>query len=302
MSENNAGTIAFIGLGNMGGPMAANLAKAGYTVQGSDPSPEARAAAESAGIKAFENAKDAAQGAETVITMLPNGGIVGAVYADILPVVADNALFLDSSTIAVAEARELNEKVIAAGHQHLDAPVSGGVGGATAGTLAFMVGGEQDAFDRAKDVLDVMGRSVTLCGASGAGQAAKVCNNMLLAVQQIAVGEAMVLGERLGLTPQAFFDVVSNSTGACWALTANCPVPGPVESAPSNRDYQPGFAAALMDKDLGLAERALADTGTNATLGSSARAQYRRFCEEGNQGLDFSAIIRQIVADSEEAK
>lgn len=289
-------TIAVIGLGNMGGPMAANLATAGYAVHGSDPSEAARAAAAGAGVTPHESAADAASaggGADAVITMLPNGAVVSAVYGELLRVVKPGTLFIDSSTIAVSEARDLNARIREAGGSHIDAPVSGGVTGATAGTLAFMVGGEQADYDRALPLLKVMGRSVTLCGPSGAGQAAKVCNNMLLAVEQIAVGEAMLLGERLGLTPQAFHDVVTNSTGACWSLSVNCPVPGPVPTSPANNDFKPGFAVALMDKDLGLAEQALSETGVGAELGLAARRHYREFAEAGNEGLDFSAIINR---------
>ena len=188
-------------------------------------------------------------------------------------------------------------RVAAAGHRHVDAPVSGGISGAAAGTLAFMVGGDEADVERARPVLEHMGRSIVHCGDSGAGQAAKVCNNMVLAVEQIAIGEAMLLGEKLGLTPEAFHEVVSNSTGACWALTVNCPVPGPVPTSPANNGFKPGFATALMDKDLGLAEHALDTAGTSAPMGRLARELYSRFLADGNGGLDFSAIIEQTRAD-----
>lgn len=297
MSTTDIRTVAVIGLGNMGGPMAANLAAAGLSVHGSDPSPEARSTAAAAGVVVHERAVDAVGAADAVITMLPNGAIVGAVYDELLPATPGGALFVDSSTIAVDDARELAARVAAAGHSHLDAPVSGGVVGAAAGTLAFMVGGDAATVERARPMLEIMGRSVVHCGESGAGQVAKVCNNMVLAVQQIAIGEAMVLGGELGLSPEAFHEVVSNSTGACWALTANCPVPGPVPTSPANRDFAPGFATALMDKDLGLAEHALDTAGTAAPMGRLAREYYARFLADGHGALDFSAIIEQIRAD-----
>lgn len=297
MSTTDIRTVAVIGLGNMGGPMAVNLAKAGLDVHGSDPSPEARQTAADGGVTVHESAVDAVAAADAVVTMLPNGKIVGAVYDELLPVTPSGALFIDSSTIAVDDARELSARVAAAGHRHVDAPVSGGISGAAAGTLAFMVGGDAADVERARPVLEHMGRSIVHCGDSGAGQAAKVCNNMVLAVEQIAIGEAMLLGEKLGLTPEAFHEVVSNSTGACWALTVNCPVPGPVPTSPANNGFKPGFATALMDKDLGLAEHALDTAGTSAPMGRLARELYSRFLADGNGGLDFSAIIEQTRAD-----
>ena len=277
--------------------MAANLAAAGLTVHGSDPSPEAHETAAAAGITVHEEAVDAVADADAVLTMLPNGAIVGSVYDELLPRTPAGALFIDSSTIAVDDARALSARVAAAGHSHVDAPVSGGVTGAAAGTLAFMVGGDAADVDRARPVLEHMGRSIVHCGDSGAGQAAKVCNNMVLAIEQIAIGEAMVLGESLGLSPEAFHEVVSNSTGACWSLTVNCPVPGPVPTSPANNGFAPGFATALMDKDLGLAEHALDTAGTAAPMGRLARELYSRFHADGNGGLDFSAIIEQTRAD-----
>lgn len=283
--------IAFIGLGNMGGPMAANLVKQGHEVRGFDVVEEARQKAEEAGVRAFDDVKAAVDGAEVVITMLPNGGLVKQVIGDII---ADGVprLYIDSSTIAVAEAREVAQMIQAVGSRFVDAPVSGGIAGASAGTLAFMVGG--DAFDEAKPYLEAMGASITHCGDTGNGQAVKACNNMILAVQQIVLSEAIVLGERLGLDHQAFFDVVSNATGNSWSLSVNAPVPDVVPTSPANRDFAPGFAAALMLKDLKLAMAAAEDTGTETVLGKIAAQQYAEFVDEGHGGLDFSAIINTV--------
>lgn len=293
-------TIAFIGLGKMGGPMAANLAKAEHDVRGFDLSDQARAAAEEAGSTTFDSAVAAAEGAEVVITMLPNGGLVKQVIGEILQSTEDSAqkpgLFIDSSTIAVTEAREIAELVQAAGSHFVDAPVSGGMSGAQAGTLAFMVGGDSADFDAAHPLLEVMGRSITHCGGIGNGQAVKACNNMILAVHQIALAEALVLGERLGLDHQGFFDVVSNATGASWALTTNAPVPDVVPTSPANNDFAPGFASALMLKDLKLAMASAEKTHTDTTLGRIAAGQYADFVDAGNGGLDFSAIINEIRA------
>ena len=283
-------TIAFLGLGNMGGPMAANLVKAGHTVRGFDLSPDAVETAKSNGIETFPAAIEAVSGAEVVITMLPNGGIVKKVYDEVLPATPTGALFIDSSTISVDDAREIHRRAVDHGFAQVDAPVSGGVKGATAGTLAFMVGGEDEAFSAARGTLDPMAGKIIHCGAAGAGQAAKVCNNMLLAVQQIAVGEAFVLAQKLGLDEQALYDVVTGATGNCWAIETNCPVPGPVPTSPANNDFKPGFATALMNKDLGLAMDAVASTGARAPLGSHAAQLYRGFAEQ-HADLDFSAII-----------
>ncbi|MFV8381462.1 3-hydroxyisobutyrate dehydrogenase [Corynebacterium hindlerae] len=289
-------TIAFIGLGNMGGPMAANLVKAGHIVRGFDVMEEAKTKARQNGIDVQESATAAVEGAQVIYTMLPNGKLVDAVLTEVLPSASAGALFIDSSTIAVADARAAAEKVQAAGHRFLDAPVSGGIVGAEAGTLAFMVGGDEEVFGEARPLFDVMGRSATLCGDIGSGQAVKICNNMILGVHQIAVAEAMVLGERLGLDPQAFFDVVSNSTGASWALTTNCPVPGPVPNSPANNDFKPGFANALMNKDLGLAKAALEETGTSAVLGQAAAAFYQETVDAGFGDKDCSYVI-ELVRD-----
>lgn len=287
-------TIAFIGLGNMGGPMAANLAKAGHEVRGFDVVEEARDRAAEQGITIIETAEEAAQGAEVVFTSLPNGGLVKQVLESVLAANEDAKTYVDVSTIAVAEARELADTVSKAGSAFLDAPVSGGIAGAAAGTLAFMVGGTAEDFAKVKPLLDIMGKSVTHCGDIGNGQAVKACNNMILAVQQIVLAEALVLGERLGLEHQAFYDVVSNATGNSWSLSVNAPVPDIVPSSPANNDFKPGFASALMLKDLKLAMAAADDTKTDTALGRIAEEQYASFVDEGHGGLDFSAIISEV--------
>ena len=287
-------TIAFIGLGNMGGPMAVNLAEAGHEVRGFDVVEEARERAAEQGVTIIETAEEAAQGAEVVFTSLPNGGLVKQVIESVLAANEDAKTYVDVSTIAVAEARELSETVGKAGSAFLDAPVSGGIAGAAAGTLAFMVGGTAEDFAKVKPLLDIMGKSVTHCGDIGNGQAVKACNNMILAVQQIVLAEALVLGERLGLDHQAFYDVVSNATGNSWSLSVNAPVPDIVPSSPANNDFKPGFAAALMLKDLKLAMAAAEDTKTDTVLGRIAEEQYSSFVDEGHGGLDFSAIISEV--------
>ncbi|MBU5653785.1 3-hydroxyisobutyrate dehydrogenase [Corynebacterium aurimucosum] len=287
-------TIAFIGLGNMGGPMAVNLAEAGHEVRGFDVVEEARERAAEQGVTIIETAEEAAQGAEVVFTSLPNGGLVKQVIESVLAANEDAKTYVDVSTIAVAEARELSETVGKAGSAFLDAPVSGGIAGAAAGTLAFMVGGTVEDFAKVKPLLDIMGKSVTHCGDIGNGQAVKACNNMILAVQQIVLAEALVLGERLGLDHQAFYDVVSNATGNSWSLSVNAPVPDIVPSSPANNDFKPGFAAALMLKDLKLAMAAAEDTKTDTVLGRIAEEQYSSFVDEGHGGLDFSAIISEV--------
>ncbi|WP_314035253.1 3-hydroxyisobutyrate dehydrogenase [Dietzia sp. CH92] len=286
-------TVAFLGLGNMGGPMAANLAGAGHAVRGFDPVPAAQDAAREAGVTVCGSPAEAVRGAAVVITMLPNGDLVKSTYAEVLDSAEAGTLFIDSSTISVDDAREVHERAVSAGMLQVDAPVSGGVKGATAGTLAFMVGGEPEAFAAAEPVLEPMAGKVIHCGAAGAGQAAKVCNNMVLAVHQIAIGEAFVLAERLGLEHQALFDVVTGATGNSWALHTNCPVPGPVPTSPANNEFKPGFATALMNKDLGLALSALESTGTVAPLGAAAAALYDEFAQDHGD-KDFSAIITSI--------
>lgn len=286
-------TIAFLGLGHMGGPMAANLAAAGHTVRGFDPVRALAEAAEAKGIKAFGTGVEAVSEAEVVITSLPNGDIVKSCYAEVLPAAPTGTLFIDTSTISVDDARTVHTQALEKGHAQLDAPVSGGVKGATAGTLAFMVGGEDDAVERARPILDPMAGKIIHCGGSGTGQAAKLCNNMVLAVQQIAIGEAFVLAEKLGLSAQSLFDVITGATGNCWAVHTNCPVPGPVPTSPANNDFKPGFATSLMNKDLGLAMAAVSSTGASAPLGSHAAEIYAKF-NESNADKDFSAVIELL--------
>ncbi|WP_040517287.1 3-hydroxyisobutyrate dehydrogenase [Gordonia neofelifaecis] len=286
-------TIAFLGLGHMGGPMAANLVKGGHQVIGFDLVPDLLEAAVATGVRAAASAEDAVAGADAVITMLPSGAAVRAVYDAVLPHATPGQLFIDSSTISVEDARAVHDLATGAGLMQLDAPVSGGVKGAVAGTLAFMVGGDEAALAAAQPILAPMAGKVVPCGGSGNGQAAKLCNNMILAVQQIVVGEAFTLAEKLGLSDQALYDVVTGATGNCWALSANCPVPGPVESAPSGNQFQPGFATSLMNKDLHLAMDAVGATGATAPLGTHAAKLYDEFAAE-HGGLDFSAIIETL--------
>ena len=286
--------IGFIGLGNMGLPMALNLVNAGHDIAGFDMAPAAQAVAVSAGIIVEATAAEAAREADIVITMLPDGKTVLDAYASVLSVAAPGTLFIDSSTIDVASARSAHAQAARAGHAALDAPVSGGVSGAQAGTLTFMVGGEADAFARAQPVLAAMGRRSVHCGAAGAGQAAKICNNMILGISMIAVSEAFVLAEKLGLSAQALFDVASTSSGQCWALTSYCPVPGPVPASPANNNYKPGFSAILMLKDLQLAQDAATTAGVAASFGKHAAECYMDFVSAGNAGVDFSGIINAI--------
>ncbi len=301
-----SGAIAFLGLGHMGGPMAVNLVRAGYTVTGFDVVPAALDAARAHGIATADTAAEAVAGAAVVLTMLPSGQHLLDAYrgsrgeAGLLAVAAPGTMFLDCSTINVDEAREASALAVEAGHRAVDAPVSGGVVGAEAGTLTFMVGAADEDFEAVKPMLEVMGKRVVHCGGHGAGQAAKICNNMILGVSMIAVSEAFVLGEKLGLTHQALFDVASAASGQCWALTTNCPVPGPVPSSPANRDYQPGFAGALMAKDLKLALNAVESTGVAARLGPLASEIYDTFAAEGGAGRDFSGIITDIRDKSEQ--
>ncbi|EOM77049.1 3-hydroxyisobutyrate dehydrogenase [Rhodococcus rhodnii] len=290
--------IAFLGLGHMGGPMAVNLTAAGHDVTGYDPDTAARAAAAEAGATPADSAVAAVAEAELVVTMLPSGRHVLDVYDEILPAAPAGTLFVDSSTIDVADARAAHEKAVAAGHRNIDAPVSGGVVGAVAGTLAFMVGGSESDFAAAEPILAVMGRNLVHCGGPGNGQAAKLCNNMILGASMIAVSEAFVLGESLGLTNQALFDVASHASGQCWALTTNCPVPGPVPTSPANNDYRPGFSAALMDKDLTLAANAVRANGIHAALGLAAADIYHAYNADGGGTNDFSAIVEEIRSRS----
>ncbi|MFJ8043593.1 3-hydroxyisobutyrate dehydrogenase [Kitasatospora sp. NPDC096147] len=286
--------IGFVGLGNMGGPMAANLVKAGHTVTGYDLSASALEAAAGHGVLIAASAAEAVAGAEVVITMLPSGRHVLESYRELTAAAPEGALFVDCSTIAVGDARIAADLARTAGHRALDAPVSGGVPGAEAGTLTFMVGAAEAEFAEAEPLLAVMGRRAVHCGGSGAGQAAKICNNMILGISMIAVSEAFVLGESLGLSHQALYDVASTASGQCWSLTTNCPVPGPVPASPANRDYRAGFAAALMAKDLGLAADAAEAGAVPAELGRRAAELYADFAERAGAGLDFSAIITTL--------
>ncbi len=297
-------TVAFLGLGHMGGPMAVNLVRAGHRVAAYDVVPAAMDAARSAGVPVVGSVAEAVPDADVVLTMFPSGQHVLDAYRGtggqpgLLALAAPGTMFLDCSTISVDEAREAAQLALGAGHRSVDAPVSGGVVGAEAGTLTFMVGGEEDDFDAVRPLLDVMGKRIVHCGAHGAGQAAKVCNNLILGVSMIAVSEAFVLGEKLGLSHQALFDVASAASGQCWALTTNCPVPGPVPTSPANREYQPGFAGALMAKDLNLALNALHSTGVAGRMGPLAAEIYDTFAAEGGAGKDFSAIINDIREQS----
>ncbi len=294
--------IGFIGLGNMGGGMAANLAKAGHDVRAFDLSAEALDKAKAAGCLPMESAAAVADGAEAIVTMLPAGAHVEAVYADALFGAAPpGALLIDCSTIDVATAKRVAEAAGAKGLVAVDAPVSGGIAAANAGTLTFMVGGSDDAYARAEPILEDMGKAVIHAGANGAGQAAKICNNMLLGASMVATSEAFLLAEKLGLEPQKFFDIASVSSGQNWSMTSYCPVPGVGPETPADRDYQGGFAVALMLKDLKLAAQAAADTGAQTPMGERAAALYQAFADDGQGGLDFSAIIRMLAAPKDPA-
>ena len=284
-------TIAFIGLGNMGNPMAANLVKAGHAVRGFDLVAANLEIARGNGVSIAQDAAGAVKDADVVITMLPAGRHVLAVYADIAGKAKTGALFIDSSTIDVESARKAHAIAAEDGLLSVDAPVSGGTGGAVAGTLTFMAGGAQEAFAKAEPILQPMAGRIVHCGEAGAGQAAKICNNMLLGISMIGVGEAFVLAEKLGLSHQALFDVASTSSGQCWSLTSYCPVPGPVPNSPANKGYKPGFAAALMLKDLKLSQEAAQAAGAATPLGAEATQLYALFNAMGNADVDFSGII-----------
>jgi 3-hydroxyisobutyrate dehydrogenase len=287
-------TVAFIGLGNMGGPMAGNLVKAGHDVLGYDRSTSVAAQAGALGVQLTPHAVFAARTADVIVTMLPAGAQAREVWEELVPVSKPGALLIDCSTVDVASARAVHEMAVKGGRRSLDAPVSGGTGGAKAGTLTFMVGGSADAFSMGKPFLEAMGKKVVHCGGAGAGQAAKICNNMILGISMIAVGEAFVLGEKLGLTHQALFEVASTSSGQCWSLTTYCPVPGPVPTSPANNGYKPGFAADLMLKDLKLAQEAAAGAGAATPLGASAAQLYALFKASGGGDDDFSGIIKML--------
>jgi 3-hydroxyisobutyrate dehydrogenase len=288
-------SIGFIGLGNMGVPMAGNLVKKGHQVKGFDLLSANLEKAAARGVRTAKSAADAATGVEAVVTMLPAGKDTLAVWGGgLLEAAAAGTLVIDSSTIDVASARAAHKLAAAARMLSLDAPVSGGVGGAEAAGLTFMAGGTKDAFERAKPILECMGKRVVHCGEAGAGQAAKICNNMMLGISMIGVCEAFVLAERLGLSHQALFDVASASSGQCWALTSYCPVPGPVPAAPSNSGYKPGFASALMLKDLKLAQEAASAAGATTPMGAAAAQIYAMHNAWGEGGADFSGIIHLI--------
>ncbi|MBO9714640.1 3-hydroxyisobutyrate dehydrogenase [Sphingomonas sp.] len=287
--------VAFIGLGNMGGGMAANLAKAGHDVRAYDLVPEALQKAEAAGCLAAPSAGEAVKGAEAVVTMLPAGRHVETVYADqLFPNADPGTVLIDCSTIDVATARRVAEAAQAKGLLAVDAPVSGGIAAANAGSLTFMVGGTDQAFDLAEPYLAAMGKAVIHAGASGAGQAAKICNNMLLGAEMIATCEAFALAEKLGLDLQKFYDIASVSSGQSWSMTSYCPVPGVGPETPADRDYQGGFAAGLMLKDLRLAMEAAASVHADTPMGKRAAQLYEAFVEAGNAATDFSGIIRTL--------
>ena len=279
--------IGFAGLGNMGTPMAVNLTNAGHEVVGFDP-----VAAIPAGVTKAQTAQEAASGADVVITMLPNGAIAHSVASDILPVMTKGAVLLDCSTIDVASARAMDQLAQDHGIGFLDAPVSGGVGGALAGTLTFMVGGSDSSFATARPLFDIMGQKSVHCGAAGNGQAAKICNNMILGITMIGTCEAFALADKLGLDRQAMFDVVSTSSGYSWTMNAYCPAPGIGPQSPADNDYKPGFAADLMLKDLRLSQQAAIDVDADTPMGAAATALYQTFVEqEDGAGQDFSAML-----------
>lgn len=279
--------IGFIGLGNMGAPMAKNLAQAGHDVAGFD-----TANVSVDGVKHAASAIDAATGADVVFTMLPNGDILRSVASDIIPVMSKGAVLADCSTVDVDSARAVGADATAAGLMALDAPVSGGVGGAAAGTLTFMVGGDSTGFDIVKPLFDIMGQKAVHCGPSGNGQAAKICNNMILGVTMIATCEAFALADKLGLDRQAMFDVVSTSSGYSWTMNAYCPAPGIGPKSPADNDYKPGFAAELMLKDLRLSQMAASSADADTPMGEIATKLYETFVEtENGRGMDFSAML-----------
>ncbi len=291
-------TIGFIGLGHMGGPMAANLVKAGSAVQGFDLSQPLLGDARDKGVTACASLAEAVAGVDTVITMLPAGKHVLSVWEELVASVPSGTLLIDCSTIDIDSALKAHEMAAAKGCPSLDAPVSGGTGGAAAGTLTFMIGGAEQAFADAAPIFQAMGKKIIHCGGASAGQAAKICNNMILGISMIAVGEAFVLGEKLGLSHQALFDVASVSSGQCWSLTTYCPVPGPVPTSPANNGYKPGFAGALMLKDLKLAQEAAQSAGATTPLGAKAAELYALFNELGNGDRDFSGIIDMLRQQS----
>ena len=287
--------IGFIGLGNMGAPMAANLAKAGHEVTGFDV-----AGASAEGVAAAASGQEAVAGADVVVTMLPNGGILRSVAAEVVPAMAPGAVLCDCSTVDVESAQAVAAMCAAAGLGALDAPVSGGVGGAAGGTLTFMVGGGAEAFATVKPLFEIMGQKAVHCGEAGAGQSAKICNNMILGISMIAVCEGFNLADRLGLSREAMFDVVSTSSGSCWSINTYCPAPGVGPSTPADNDYKPGFAAELMLKDLKLSQQAAEAAGAATPMGAAATALYDAFVAEDGQGKDFSAMLLRLAEMSKD--
>lgn len=287
--------IAFIGLGNMGGGMAANLVKAGHAVNAFDLSADALARAQENGCATFTSVRDAVDGVDAVVSMLPNGKIVDSVFAtDVLGHAPKGAILLDCSTIDVDTARKVTADAVAAGYDMVDAPVSGGIAAANGGTLTFMVGGTDTAFARAEPILSAMGKAVIHAGGSGAGQAAKICNNMLLGASMIATCETFAMAEKLGLDLQTFYDISSKASGQNWSMTSYCPVPGVGPTSPADNDYQGGFATALMLKDLKLAMEAAQSVNADVPMGARAAELYAQFDADGKGGLDFSAIIKTL--------
>lgn len=289
--------IGFIGLGNMGGPMAKNLVQAGHSVKGFDLGAAALETATANGVATVSAAGDVLTGSRVVVTMLPAGEHMRSVYLGDQGLIAQaeaDTLFIDSSTIDVTSCREVHEAAAAAGHMMLDAPVSGGVAGADAGTLTFMVGGTDESFARGKEFFEIMGRNIVHAGGAGNGQVAKVCNNMILGITMLGISEAFTLGETLGLAPEKLQEISSTSSGSCWAMLNHNPVPGLVETSAANRDYKPGFAAFMMQKDLKLAQAAAHQAGVPTPLGAEAAALYTMFVKSGRGDLDYSAIIKML--------
>ena len=287
--------IAFVGLGNMGGGMAANLVKAGHDVRAFDLSPDARARAAANGCSVVPSTREACADAEAVVSMLPNGAIVDTVYrADVIGVAPSSALLLDCSTIDVTTARTVAGAAAEAGYEMVDAPVSGGIAAANGASLTFMVGGSDEAFARAQPIVTAMGKAVIHAGPTGSGQAAKICNNMLLGATMIATCEAFKLAERLGLDLQTFYDIASKASGQSWSMTSYCPVPGVGPRSPADNDYQGGFAAGLMLKDLRLAIAAATESGSKVPISAHAAKLFNAFVDQGNAGVDFSGIIRTL--------
>lgn len=286
--------IGFIGLGNMGLPMAKNLVKAGHAVKAFDTVSDACIAASETGMTATSTAAEAASNVDFVITMLPSGPIMLSVFKQTIPVVNKDTIFIDCSTVDVSSANKAHEMTNRAGLGCLDSPVSGGITGAEAGTLTLMIGGEEDTFNNAKNILNIIGGRLVHCGKGGAGQSAKICNNMLLGITMIGLSEAFVLAEKLGLDQQALFDVVSTSSGSCWSLINYCPVPGIGSTSPADNNYKPGFAAELMLKDLNLSQQAADETAAATPMGKRATEFYKEFVSEGLGEMDFSAVIQQL--------